>query len=440
VIEHGGRGRQQGAVIVSETFDWFVGIDWATESHEVCVIDPAGAVVERRSVPHTGDGLRELADRLARLVDGQTGRVAVSIEVPHGAVVETLLERGFAVFSLNPKQLDRFRDRFSPAGAKDDRRDARVLADALRTDRHCFRRLAIMSGQTIRLRELTRTEEEIKEAINGDSNRLKELLHRCYPQILTLAPAADEPWVWALLDLAPTPAKGRKLHETSVERLLRQHRIRRLSAAEVCQALRSTPLAVAPGTVEAVSEHLAVLLPRLQLAHRQLGQVQKRVEAVLDELDEPGESAASPTDENAREHRDVDILLSAPGVGRVTAATMLAQANQAIKERDYHAFRAQAGLAPVTKASGKSCRVEMRRACDRRLRNACYHMARVASMNDPASRGYYTALRQRGHRHGRALRAVADRQLRILCAMLRDDTLFDKTRLPRAAAVPTSGI
>jgi transposase len=421
---------------MSATFDRYVGIDWATEAHEVCVIDRDGAEVERRSVPHSGDGLRDLANRLARLADGQTGQVAVSIEVPHGAVVETLLERGFAVFSLNPKQLDRFRDRFSPAGAKDDRRDAYVLADALRTDAHCFRRLTIMPGQTIRLRELARAEEELKEALNRDNNRLRELLYRYYPQILTLVPAADEPWVWALLKLAPTPDKARRLRESSVQRLLRQHRIRRLSAAKVCQALRSTPLTVAPGTVEAVSERLAILLPRLELAHRQLGEVQKRVAAVLDQLDEPVESSTIPTDERPREHRDVEILLSAPGVGRVTVATMLAQANQAIKDRDYHALRAQAGLAPVTRASGKSRRVVMRRACDVRLRTACYHMARVATTVDPASRDYYASLRQRGHRHGRALRSVADRQLRILCAMLRSDSLFDKNRVPRATAVP----
>jgi hypothetical protein len=68
--------------------------------------------------------------------------IAVAIEVPHGPIVETLLERGFLVYAVNPKQLDRFRDRFTVAGVKDDRRDAHVLGDSLRTDRHCFRHLA----------------------------------------------------------------------------------------------------------------------------------------------------------------------------------------------------------------------------------------------------------------------------------------------------------
>jgi transposase len=414
---------------MGETFDWFVGIDWATQAHEVCVLDEAGNVVDRRSAAHTGDGLRQLVDHLTQLARGAVERVAVSIERPHGAVVETMLERGFAVFSLNPKQLDRFRDRFSPSGAKDDRRDAWVLADALRTDRPCFRRLAIEPDQTIQLREWVRMEEEVKEDLHRESSRLREQLYRYYPQVLALSPAVDEPWIWELLTAAPTPQKGRDLREERIEKLLKRHRIRRLSAVEVRAALRTTPLQVTPGTVVAASEHIGVLIPRLQLAHQQLRQVQSQIASLLDALAQPAASEDGPP---AREHRDVEILLSGPGMGRVTVATMLAQASRAIDDRDYHALRTQAGLAPVTKSSGKSRRVEMRRACDGRLRNACYHMARVASIYDPSARAYYTQLRQRGRSHGRALRSVADRQLRILFAMLRSDTLYDRTRLSPA--------
>lgn len=411
-------------------FDWFVGIDWASLAHEVCVCDGTGKVVERRSVDHSGDGLRELADWLTQVGQGQPERVAVGIEVPHGAVVETLMERGFAVFSLNPKQLDRFRDRFSPAGAKDDRRDARVLADALRTDRHCFRRLSAEPELVVKLRELVRAEDEMQEEFRRLANRLRDLLHRYYPQLLRLSSAADEPWLWALLLKAPTPAKGRKLRQDTLDRLLLEHRIRRLSAQQLHAALHATPLTVAPGVVEAVSEHVASLLPLLQVAHGQLRQLGKRTEQILEQMAQS--TADDPPD---REHRDVEILLSGPGVGRVTAATMLAQASRAIADRDYHAFRCQAGLAPVTKASGKSRRVEMRRACDGRLREAMYHMARVASIIDPASREHYQESRRRGHSHGRALRGLADRLMRIHFAMLRDGTCYDPSRGLRASSV-----
>lgn len=201
---------------------------------------------------------------------------------PRGAVVETLAEHGFAVFAINPKQLDRFRDRYSPAGAKDDSRDAFVLADSLRTDR-------------------------------GIAARLRKLLD----------------------DLA------------------------------------------SPG---------------------------------------PGE---------ANEHRDAEVLLSLPGVGTTVAATMLSEASQAIADRDYHALRSYAGTAPITRQSGKKTVVLMRYSCNERLRNALYHWARVSTIRDPRSRAHYAGLRAKGHSHGRALRALADRWLRVLIAMLREGTLYD---------------
>ena len=108
-----------------DDYDLYVGIDWATEVHRVCLLDPQGRLLEERGVAHTGAALAELADYLAGRVD-DVRRIAVAIEVPRGAVVETLLERGLHVYVLNPKQLDRFRDRYTVAGAKDDRRDARV--------------------------------------------------------------------------------------------------------------------------------------------------------------------------------------------------------------------------------------------------------------------------------------------------------------------------
>ena len=101
-----------------------------------------------------------------------------------GPVVESLMERGFAVHSINPKQLDRFRDRFSPAGAKDDRRDARVLASALRTDPHCLRRLEPTDPAIIELREWSRLDEDLTRERVRLANRMRQQLWRYYPQFL----------------------------------------------------------------------------------------------------------------------------------------------------------------------------------------------------------------------------------------------------------------
>lgn len=87
-----------------------------------------GGKLGERSFAHSGEGLAEMADWAVRLTGSPAAAIDVAIEAPHGPVVESLMERGFRLWSINPKQADRFRDRFSPAGAKDDSRDAQVLA------------------------------------------------------------------------------------------------------------------------------------------------------------------------------------------------------------------------------------------------------------------------------------------------------------------------
>ena len=120
------------------TEQWFAGVDWASDQHQVCVLAGDGQVVEERRVAHSGAGIANLCKWLDEVSGGRMASVHAAIEMPHGAVVEALLEREAQVYAINPKQLDRFRDRFTAAGAKDDRRDARVLADSLRTDRRSF--------------------------------------------------------------------------------------------------------------------------------------------------------------------------------------------------------------------------------------------------------------------------------------------------------------
>ena len=186
-------------------YDCFVGIDWGSQQHQVSVLDRDRRRVGERVVDHDGASLARLADWLWTLSAGQPQRVAVAIEVPRGAIVEGLLERGFHLCALHPKHLDRFRDRHRVAGAKDDRRDACVLADAVRTDQPSFRRLHLEEPQLFVLRELSRAEETLLEDLGRSANRLRDQWHRFYPQMLQLCSAADEPWLWDLINLAPTP-------------------------------------------------------------------------------------------------------------------------------------------------------------------------------------------------------------------------------------------
>lgn len=402
------------------TYEFYVGVDWAATEHDVVVLNAERRLVAEWVVPHTGEGLIEFTRRLSQLVSTAPARVAVALETPHGPIVDALLASGFHVFALNPKQLDRFRDRFTVAGAKDDRRDGHVLADSVATDRAAFRRILPEEPALVQLREFSRLDAELQEEARRLANQLRAQLHRFYVQPLTLSPGADEPWLWALLARAPTPAAAARLTEAHVRQLLRAHRIRRVTAAAVVAQLRQPPLPATPGLVAAASAHVELLLPRLQLLHAQRQQCARHIDRLLAELQQAPPPAAGPG-----EHRDVTILRSLPGVGRTVTATMLAEGSRALAARDYHALRAHAGLAPVTKQSGHRRVVTMRLACNRRLRQAVYHWGRVSAQRDAHSRAHYAALRQRGHSHARAVRGVADRLLHVLVAMLRAGTLYD---------------
>lgn len=405
----------------------YVGIDWATEEHQACAVDESGSPLDEVVIPHSGEGLSRLVRWLLRLGEGSPERVWIAIEVPHGAVVETLLERGFVVHSINPKQMDRFRDRFSVAGAKDDRLDGYVLADSLRTDRHCFRRLRVDDPEVIELRQWSRMAEELVGERTRLSNRVREELRRYYPQTLKLESDVSAAWFLELLERVPTPAKAARVRKQTVAAVLKRNRIRRLDAATVLGVLREEPLVVAPGTTQAATAHLRQLTERLRVVTRQIkdchGQLDRLTARLARQLEE------EESEDGARsEQHDVAILLSLPGIGRTVLAVLLSEAWQAIRDRDYHLLRTLSGVAPVTRRSGKSKRVIMRNACHDRLRNALYHWARIASQRDPVTRAQYQALRARGHTHARACRTVGDRLLNVACAMLRDQTQFDPER------------
>src|SRR5919107_143869 len=334
------------------TTRWFAGVDWGSQQHQVCLLDAAGKVVGERAFPHGGAGLAALCGWLVSLGD-DPGSVAVAIEVPHGPVVDALLDRGFAVHAITPKQLDRLRDRFSVAGAKDDLRDARVAAAGLRSDRHLFRPVAVSDPAVVELREWSRLAEELQRERVRLANRV------------------------------------------------RQHAIK-----------------VAAGVTEAAVLHLQSLVARLRLANREFHQAERKLDGLCTALTRAEAEEGGPLP-------DAAILASLPGVGRSTLAIWLTEAAGPLGRRDRAALRTLSGVAPVTKRSGKACLVVMRYAAQTRLRNAVFHWARVAVLNDPKCCSRYEALRARGHSYGRALRGVADRLLGVACVLLQRQTLFD---------------
>lgn len=404
-----------------------IGIDWGSKVHAVCCLDSEGARLWEGEVEHTGEAISGFVERALGWVNGDASRLLVAMETPRGAILEVMIDRGASVFSINPKQVDRFRDRYSQGGAKDDDLDAYVIADTLRTDRKLYRPVNIPKPQMLRFRELSRTYDAVTQQVLALASQVREQLQRYYPQMLELGRWHEEPWLWSLFDQAPTPNQVPRLSTSKIKGILKKHKIRRYQALEVFQRLATIPLPVAPGVAAAVSERIGLLLPLLRTAHEQRTSCSAQLENLFEQ-----ECALDHSDDSPeRVHRDAAILLSFPGIGIHNGATMLAEAHTALQQRDYQAFRRRAGAAPVSKRTGgkrKRPQVIQRHACSHLLRNAVYHWARVAVQCEPKARSHYTTLRAHGHSYARALRGVGDRLIKALLAALQSGQLYDPDR------------
>jgi transposase len=193
-----------------------VGIDWAEDHHDVTVMDDQGQLLARQRIPEGLDGVTRLH---ALLADHATtpDQVLIGIETDRGLLVGALLAAGYQVFAINPKAVDRYRERHAQAGAKSDGGDAKVLADLVRTDRHNHRRVAGDSDLAEAVKILARAHHNLIWTRQRLCNQLRSALREYYPAALA-AFGADlaHPDALAVLTAAPTPtARARPLRSTS---------------------------------------------------------------------------------------------------------------------------------------------------------------------------------------------------------------------------------
>ena len=251
-------------------------------------------------------------------------------------------------------------------------------------------------------------------------------------------------WIRELWERISTPEKAQRIRVGTVAKLLARHKVRKISAEQILKILRQPAVTVAEGTVEGA-------MGALNTAFKQLAVTMEELNATLLQIDETTEKLAaslqassleerSPaTDQTPALHQDIAILRSIPGVGRIVLGILLAEAFHRFEKRDRAALRCLTGIAPVTRRSGKQHFVVRRMAAHPRLRDAMYHWARVAVQRDPVSKRKYAALRQRGLKHARALRSVADRLISVACAMLQNGSLYDPSLEQATASNRSNG-
>lgn len=420
---------------------FFLGLDWGNRSQALCFRSADATEFVERSFEHAPRQLGQMLEWIDRRIGGRWDRLAVGLERPHGLLVQILLARGAAVYAINPKSLAGFRDRYSVAGAKDDRRDARILCDTMPKDAYAWRRVEPRSDQELILHQQTHSLEALEQDMRRVSNRLWNTLASYHPALIKLTSGADEPWLWDLVLAASTPDAARRLGARTIGTLLKRHRIRKRTVEEVRSALAAPPLQIRTAYVETQSEYAMMQARLLKTMRAEQLRLEHAIEATLEQIrsaelaaaqaEAAVQAEAADSAETAVDLQpiDYDLIKSIPGIGARSLATLYSEAAGALRRRDYQELRSLGGVAPVTKQSGKTRFVTRRQACNGRLRQSLHHAANVSRRHVDHWRKMYLAMRERGLSHPRALRGIADRMLKVLIALLRQRQYFQPEKV-----------
>jgi transposase len=369
----------------------FVGVDWGSQQHAICVLDAAGRKVAVFTVTHSAAGLGELIARLGRL--GDPAERPVAIERRDGRLVDRLLEAGHPVVPIPAHALKAWRRAHSLAGAKSDPGDAMLLADYLRCAQHRLRVLQPFSPQTRALRAVVRTREDLVDQRVAAGNQLRATLEAFWPGARVIFADLASPISLAFLTRYPTPEAAQRLGEQRLAAFLVKHGYcGRRSAAQLLERLRAAP----PGSSAASRPRPAGMRSGRWSGpggaeHRQQGS------GALDRR--PPRRAPR----RARLHVPATVRKAqrGPGARRVGRLPPSLRRPQAIA--------CLAGAAPVTRRSGKHTSVSFRWACNKRLRKAIGIFADNSRHASPWAAKVYADARARGLDHPHAIRVLAER-------------------------------
>lgn len=392
------------------------GVDWASETHVGCVVGDDGAVIDRFDIAHDASGLKQMVRRFRA-----AGVQDVAIERGDGPIVEVLLDAELSVFVVPSRQIKSLRTRYGSAGNKDDRLDAYVLADTLRTDGHRWRALREDSDDTRALRALCRARKDLVETRVQVLNQLRSNLELAVPGSVGLFTRPDSKITLAFLKRFPTADKVAWLSP------------RRL---QVWLASVGYTGGIA---AETLFERLAQAAPGLTGAEGAArGRITLGLVRMVEVLNGEVEQIEQQISQLFSAHLDQHIFVSLPRSGMVRAASLLAEIGDC-RERfpSDDALAALAGASPSTRQSGKREQIVFRWSCNKKLRAAVMDFANGSRMADPWAEDVYRRAIARGCRHPHAIRILARAWIRIIWRCWQNGVAFDpslhKGRQPVAA-------
>lgn len=380
------------------------GVDWAKDDHVICVVGDQGEVLDRFSVTHDSPGLKRMATRLLR-----AGVEQVGIERSDGPVVDTLMTAGFTVYVIPPGQVKNLRSRYGSAGNKDDRFDAYVLGDVVRTDARRLRPMVYDSPATTALRSTTRTRKDLLTHRIATANQLRAHLQIVFPAATTLFAAIDSPISLTFLERFTTQDQGDWLSPKRLGSWLKSVSY----SGKVEPALLHARLLGAPrGAIgDHASTHAGTTLALVAVLRALNTQIQVLATSIGEQLDA---------------HPDAAIFRSLPRSGTLRAARLLGEIGDArgrFPTRD--SLTCLAGVAPSTRQSGKVKAVTFRWGANKQLRDALCDFAGDSRHANPWAADLYAKAIARGCDHPHAVRILGRAWAHIIWRCWQDNLPYD---------------
>ena len=389
---------------------YYLGVDWADEFHQVRVSDPEGNKVIEKKVVEDVEGLSEFG----RFLDENRAKgieLWAAIEKPHGRIVDFLLDHGVVVYPVNPKALDRVRDRFRMSQSKNDCFDAYVLAEFVRTDHGHLRALEPNSDPAQELKLLTRDQHRLVRQKTRLLNQLTTTLKEYYARPLEVFSDLESNIALDFLRQYPTPQDLSNLTRRQWNRFCkREHPLGEERCKELWEQLNQPQLAVPEHVVRAKARLMAVLVVQLKTLRDGVENYNERIRSFF---------ASMPAAELVK-------MLPGAKTGTIVATLWAELGDAKSRWESFRHLQAEAGVVPVTRASGKSRVVQFRFSCNKVMRHAVYWLAFVSLNRSEWANHYYRNQRAKGHSHHQALRALGAKWLKIIFVMWRDHKPYDE--------------
>ena len=381
----------------NKPFTAFIGIDWADAKHDICIQAAGDKQREFCRLAHKVEAIDDWAQSLYRRFGGP---IAVALELSKGPVVYALQKYDFfVIFPVNPSTLAKYREAFTPSGAKDDPTDAEFALDLIL--RHADR-FTPLHPQSVEMRTLVSLVEQRRRLVNDrvrTTNRLRNTLKQYYPQALEWFDRIDTPLFCAFIERWPTLAQVKRARRTTLQSFFHQHNMR---SAGVLDARLSSIKAASPLTLDkaVITPHRLQALVLVDLLQVTLAAI-KRFDEEIAEL--------------APQHPDYALFDALPGAGPSLAPRLLvAFGEQRDRFNSAAELQRYAGIAPVTVRSGKMYWVHWRWQCPTFLRQTFVEWAAQTINKSYWAGVYYRQQRDKGCSYQAAVRALAFKWIRIL--------------------------